>query len=351
MIINSYNKNAAIKVFTLENRHGLSAQITNFGAILLSLWVPDRRGHMADVVLGLKDLDEYQRHNPTYFGAIVGRFANRIARGRVTIGNGKYFLNTNHGPHHLHGGENGFDRVIWQATPLDVGGEDSLQLFYLSKDKEEGYPGNLSINVTYTLTAYNELKIEYTATTDQDTILNPTHHSYFNLAGEGKGDIRNHVITINADRFTRCDEDLIPTGEIGSVSHTPLDLRKPIRIGEALSQPHELLRYTHGFDHNYVLNKPGKGDELTLGAKVHDPDSGRAMEVYTTQPGLQFYTGNFLDVPSYCGKLGANYQKYAGFCLEAQYFPDSPNHKAFPSTRLIRGDIYKQLTIYKFQQI
>jgi aldose 1-epimerase len=310
---------------------------------VVSIHVPDRQGKMADVVLGFDNLDNYLRNNP-YCGAIVGRYANRIAKGRFPLDGVEYKLAQNDGPNSLHGGLKGFDKVAWKARELPQN-QPTLELTYLSKDGEEGYPGNLSVKVVYSLTDSNELRVDYTATTDKDTVLNLTNHSYFNLAGQGNGDILKHEITINADRFTPIDETLIPTGELRKVEGTALDFRKPSAIGGRINENNEQLKFGKGYDHNYVLNR--RGGRLTPAARVTEPESGRVVEVLTTQPGLQFYTGNFLDGKIH-GKGGKVYGHRSAFCLETQHFPDSPNKPAFPSTALKPGQTYHETTIYKF---
>jgi aldose 1-epimerase len=304
--------------------------------------VPDRNGRLGDVVLGYENLEGYLT-NSSYFGALIGRYGNRIAKGSFQLGGTPYQLAQNNGDNHLHGGVVGFDKVIWKAKELWGEDEVGLQLTYLSHDGEEGYPGNLSVTVVYTLTNNNELKIDYSATTDKKTIANLTNHSYFNLAGNG--DILGHELMLKADRFTPVDKGLIPTGELSSVEGTPMDFTTPTAIGARINQNDEQLIYGLGYDHNWVLNN--SGGKLALAAKIFEPTSGRVMKVYTTQPGIQFYSGNFLD-GSITGKNGEIYYKHFGFCLETQHFPDSPNHSNFPSTSLNPGQRYKQTTIYKF---
>jgi aldose 1-epimerase len=332
----------AVDLYTLTNANGLEAKIITYGGIVVSLKVPDRNGKLGDVVLGYDRLEGYLKDN-AYLGCIVGRYANRIAKGRFTLNGRQYQLAQNNGENHLHGGVGGFDKVVWKAKPVQSKDGPSLSLNYLSKDGEEGYPGNLSVTVVYTLTNKNELKIAYSATTDKDTIVNLTHHSYFNLAGSGS--VLNHHLMINADRFTPVDQTLIPTGEIRSVKGTPMDFTAPAVIGARIEQQDEQLKFGRGYDHNWVLNK--NGDGLTLAARVYEPESGRVMEVYTTEPGLQFYSGNFLD-SSITGKSKQVYQKRFGFCLETQHFPDSPNKPEFPSTVLKPGQKYATTTVYRF---
>ena len=319
--------------------------ITNFGAAVVSLKVPDRHGKTDDVVLGYDDLDGYL-HDKSYFGATVGRYANRIAHGKFTLNGTTYTLAKNDGENHLHGGVRGFNKVVWEAKDVSIAGAAALQLNYLSKDGEEGYPGNLSVQVTYTLTNNNELKIDYSATTDKDTVVNLTHHSYFNLAGQGKGDILQHQLLLHASRFTPVDATLIPTGEIRSVKGTPLDFASATAIGSRIGQDDEQLKLGHGYDHNFVLDGGTEGAPV-LAAQVYEPSSGRVMEVWTTQPGVQFYSGNFLD-DTIRGKSGSTYRRRAAFCLETQHFPDSPNKPNFPSTILKPGSQFKSSTTYKF---
>ena len=330
-----------VDLFTLTNANGMEAAITNFGAIVVSLKAPDRSGKFADVVLGFDSLDGYLGDNP-YFGAIVGRYGNRIAKGRFTLDGKEYKLATNNGPNALHGGIKGFSKVVWQAQTL---GDSGIKLTYVSKDGEEGYPGTLTTTVEYTLTDANELKISYLATTDKDTILNLTNHSYFNLAGEGVGDILGHKMQISADRFTPVDPTLIPTGELRPVAGTPFDFRQPHTIGERINSSDEQIKIGGGYDHNFVLN--GTMGTLHPAARVTEPKSGRVMEVLTTQPGVQFYSGNFLD-GTIKGKGGKPYKHRYGFALETQHFPDSPNHPKFPTTTLKPGEKYQSTTIYKF---
>ncbi|HEY8205800.1 MAG TPA: aldose epimerase family protein [Pyrinomonadaceae bacterium] len=333
-----------VDIYTLTNSHGAEAKITNYGGILTSLRVLDRDGKLDDVVLGFDNLDQYLKGDP-WFGAIIGRYGNRIAKGRFTLNGVEYKLATNNGANHLHGGIKGFDKVVWNARPLRVPNGAALELTYLSPDGEEGYPGNLSVKVVYTLTNANELKIDYSATTDKDTIVNLTHHSYFNLAGQGNGDILNHRLYINANRFTPIDSESIPTGEIRSVHGTPFDFTRMKAIGERINADNEQLKFGSGYDHNFVLN--GKMGLLRLAAKVYEPTTGRVMEVSTTEPGLQFYSGNFLD-GTLTGKGDKVYQRRYAFCLETQHYPDSPNKPNFPSTVLRKGARYHTTTIYRF---
>lgn len=331
-----------VDLYTLTNVNGLEARIMTYGATVVSLKVPDRRGKLADVVLGYESLEGYLKNSP-FFGAIVGRYGNRIGKGRFSLNGKQYTLAKNNGENTLHGGIKGFDKVVWKAKEVKKKGGNSLSLSYLSKDGEEGFPGNLSVTVVYTLTNNNELKIEYSATTDKTTVINLTHHSYFNLAGEGS--ILNHELMIDANRFTPVDEGLIPTGELRSVKGTPMDFTRSSLIGARIDQQDEQLTFGKGYDHNWVLNNPG--GKLAFAARAYEPGSGRVMEVFTTEPGLQFYSGNFLD-GTITGKGGQVYKQRYGFCLETQHFPDSPNKPKFPSTVLKLGQHYTSTTIYKF---
>jgi aldose 1-epimerase len=334
----------AVTLYTLRNAHGLRADISNYGGIVTSLLVPDRGGQMADVVLGYDSLADYLAGSP-YFGAIVGRYGNRIARGRFTLDGVTYTLAVNNGPNALHGGLKGFDKVVWQAQPYSDSIEAGLRLHYVSPDGEEGYPGRLDVTVTYALTNANALRIDYRMTTDKATIHNVTHHGYFNLAGHASGDILGHELMLHADRFTPVDSTLIPTGELRAVAGTPFDFRTPTAIGARIDADDRQLRYAGGYDHNFVLN--GEAGTLRVVGRVRDPQSGRVMEISTTEPGIQFYSGNFLD-GSNVGKGGARYGHRAGFCLETQHFPDSPNHPDFPSTVLRPGEEYRSTTVYRF---
>ncbi len=333
-----------VNLYTLTNSHGLEVRVMTYGGIIVSLRVPDQRGRLDDVVLGYDKLDGYLDKTP-YFGAIIGRYGNRIANGKFTLDGKEYTLAKNNGPNALHGGIKGFDKVVWQAEPFEKKQEAGLILRYNSPDGEEGYPGNLKATVTYTLTDQNELILDYQATTDKATPINLTNHTYFNLAGEGKGDILAHELTLNADHFTPVDKNLIPTGKIASVKGTPLDFTQATAIGARIGQQDEQLILGGGYDHNFVINRQGKG--LALAARVVEPSSGRALEVSTTEPGVQFYTGNFLD-GTITGKQGHVYKQRYGFCLETQHYPDSPNQPGFPSTILRPGQGYHTTTVFKF---
>jgi aldose 1-epimerase len=331
-----------VRIYTLTNASGVEAAITNYGGRIVALKVPDRKGAMGDVVAGFNSLDGYLATNP-YFGALVGRYANRIGHAQFKLNGVDYKLAKNNGDNALHGGLRGFDKVVWTAHEMPDGG---LELTYLSKDGEEGYPGNCKVTVRYHLTDANELRIEYSATTDKDTVVNLSNHAYFNL--KGSGDILGHVLTLNADRFTPVDAGLIPTGELREVADTPFDFRMPTAIGARIGQNDEQLKFGKGYDMNYVLRK--RGVELSLAARVEEPSSGRVMEVWTTQPGIQFYTGNNLD-GALKGKGGQVYTARSALCLETQHFPDSPNKPRFPSTVLKAGTEFKSTTVYRFSKV
>jgi len=333
-----------VDVYTLTNSHRLEARIMNFGGIVLSLRVPDRDGKLDDVVLGFDSLEPYFTNDP-HFGSIIGRYANRIANGKFTLDGVEYTLPKNNGPNTLHGGVKGFDKVLWQAEPSESKQSVALVLRYTSKNGEEGFPGNLKTKVTYTLTDSDELAIDYEATTDKTTPVNLTSHGYFNLAGQGTGDVLAHELLINADRFTAVDKNLIPTGDLRSVQGTPLDFTKATAIGARINDSYEQLVLARGYDHNLVIN--GKGSGLEFAARVHEPSTGRILEIHTTEPGVQFYSANFLD-GSLTGKQGRVYKQHYAFCLETQHFPDSPNHPSFPSTILKPGQTYHSRTVYKF---
>ena len=333
-----------VYLYTLSNANGMTAKITNYGAIVQTLTAPDKNGKIEDVVLGYDKLADYLKATP-YFGAIVGRYGNRIAKGKFTLDGVEYSLATNNGVNHLHGGIKGFDKVVWDAEPIMGEKSQSLKLTYLSKDGEEGYPGNLSCTVIYSLTDKNELQIEYKATTDKATPVNLTHHGYFNLSGNCKSDILDHELWINAATFTPVDSTLIPTGDFASVKNTPFDFNSPTAIGARINEENEQLKYGLGYDHNWVLNDVD--GSMKLQASLYEKNSGRLMEIYTVEPGLQFYSGNFLD-GSNVGKGGKVYKYRNGLCLETQHFPDSPNKPEFPSTILKPGETYHTKTIYKF---
>jgi aldose 1-epimerase len=332
----------SVDLYTLADGP-IEARITNYGGIIVSLKVPDKKGTADDVVLGFDSLDGYYANNNqkggAFFGAIIGRYANRIANATFTLDK-KYSVPQNDGPNSLHGGPHGFNNVVWKGKPISNG----VELTYLSKDSDAGYPGNLSVTVRYTLNK-GDLKIEYSATTDKNTVLNLTNHSYFNLAGQGHGNILNHQLKLNASRFTPVDSTLIPTGELKSVDSTPFDFRKSTAIGERIDADDDQIRLGHGYDHNWVLDSTG--DKLAEAAESYEPSSGRVLRVLTTQPGIQFYSGNFLD-GSIKGKGGVAYERRTGFCLETQHFPDSPNKPNFPSTELSPGQRFHGVTVFSF---
>jgi aldose 1-epimerase len=335
---------AAIDLYTLSNSAGTRVQITNYGGIVTSLLVPDREGQFADVVLGFDRIDGYLQKHP-YFGAICGRYANRIAGGRFALSGVEYTLSRNDGDNHLHGGIRGFDKMVWRAVELPLNGGTAVRLNYSSSAGEEGYPGNLDVVVTYSLTDANELRIEYLATTDAVTVLNLSHHGYFNLADGGKSEVLGHEVMIEATRFLPVDAALIPTGDLRDVRGTPMDFTRATAIGARIDSAHEQLVHGRGYDHTWVVN--GAPGQLRLAARVHEPTTGRVMEVRTTEPGMQLYTGNFLD-GTLTGKDGAVYRRRYGLCLECQHFPDSPNKPQFPSTVIKPGQRYTQTTAYRF---
>jgi aldose 1-epimerase len=328
-----------VEIFTLEEG-SLKARVMTYGARLVSLEVPDRSGKISDIVLGYESLDGYTADPKSYFGSIVGRYGTRIAHATFTLDGKRYDLPANDGVNTLHGGIKGFDKLVWKGQEIPHG----VELTLVSKDGDQGFPGTLTARVRYTLEAH-ALKIEYFATTDKDTVLNLTNHSYFNLAGEGQGDILNHLVIIPADRYTPVDSGLIPTGELAPVAGTPLDFHKATAIGARIDDPNEQMRLGGGYDHNFVLN--GKMGVLQEAARVVEPTSGRVLTVETTQPGVQFYSGNFLDGTLH-GKHGHVYAKHTGFCLETQHFPDSPNHPKFPTSELKPGETYHSVTFFKF---
>jgi aldose 1-epimerase len=333
-----------VYLYRFENAADTAVAITNFGGRIVSIEVPGRSGERKDIVLGFDELSPYQRKNP-YFGALVGRYANRIANAEFRLDGHVYSLPRNNGRNSLHGGLRGFDSVVWQSRTTVADGVPALELSYVSRDGEEGYPGELRAKVLYTLTDTNELRIDFAATTDKKTIVNLTNHSYFNLSGADSGDVLNQVVTINADAFTPVDEHLIPTGKVERVATTPFDFTTGKRIGDRIDFDNEQLRLGKGYDHNFVLNRAGHG--LALAARAVDPGSGRVLEVLTTEPGMQFYTGNHLD-GSLKGKDGATYGFRSGFCFETQHFPDSPNHSNFPSTELNPGQEFRSSTAFRF---
>ncbi|MGR4069173.1 aldose epimerase family protein [Billgrantia sp. C5P2] len=341
-----------VDVYRFTNANGIEMRVINYGGIILSLKTPDAQGEFDDIVMGFDSLDdylsdEYRQANP-YFGALIGRYGNRIAGGRFSLDGETHSLATNDGDNHLHGGRQGFDRVLWQAEPFENDEGAGLVLRYTSEDGEEGYPGRLETEVTYTLTDADELVVDYRATTDKATPVNLTQHSYFNLEGEGRGSILDHHLTINADAFTPVDDTLIPTGEIRPVEGTPFDFTQPTPIGERIEQDNEQLMFGKGYDHNFVLaEQAASSSEPVLAARVWEPDSGRLLEIATTEPGIQFYSGNFL-AGDLTGKRGQAYEHRSGFALETQHYPDSPNQADFPSTILEAGETYRSRTIYRF---
>lgn len=335
----------SVDIYTLRNMHGMEARITNYGGIVVSLTAPDRDHKFADVALGYNDLESYLKPPFPYFGAIIGRYGNRIAKARFSLNGVEYKLAANNGENTLHGGIRGFDKMVWTARELKTAAGPALSLTYLSKDGEEGYPGNLRVRVVYTLTNKNELKIEYNASSDKDTVTNLTHHSYFNLAGEGNGDILDHRLVLKADRFVATDANAIPTGELRNVTGTPFDFHTATAIGARINQEEEQLKFGKGYDHTFVVN--GRAGGLRQAAIAYEPKSGRVMEVWTTEPGVQLYTGNYLD-GTLTGKSGKPYAHRSGFCLETQHYPDSPNQPTFPTTTLKKGATYRSTTIYRF---
>ncbi|HVU54871.1 MAG TPA: aldose epimerase family protein [Puia sp.] len=332
-------------LYILKNKNGATAAITNYGARIVSLIVPDKNGAMTDVALGYDSVGKYIHQPETYFGAVVGRYGNRIAKGKFKLGGKEYKLATNNGPNHLHGGLKGFGAHVWDAKQIN---DSTLELSYLSQDQEEGYPGNLTSKVTYTLLgdSTNCLKIDYEATTDKPTVLNLTNHTYFNLNGQGSGTINNHLLQLNADKYTPVDSTLIPTGKLAPVAGTPLDFTKPTAIGARIDSPDQQLKFGKGYDHNFVLNA-NKGTGLNLAATVQGDQSGIFMEVLTDQPGIQFYGGNFMNGSDPL-KGGKKDDYRTAFCLETQHFPDSPNEPSFPTTELKPGQQYKTSTVYRF---
>ena len=335
-----------VEAYVLKNRNGMEARIMTYGGILMSLKVPDRDGKLGDVVLGHDDLDSYVKNNGPYLGALIGRYGNRIGGAKFTLDGVTYdkLAKNDNSINTLHGGLKGFDRVVWTGREEKRKDGAAVDLTYHSKDGEEGFPGNLNVTAVYTLADDNSLKIEFSAKSDKDTVVNLTAHSYFNLAG--KGDILNDIVYINADKFTPTDDKLIPTGELRSVNGTPFDFRTPTAVGARINADDEQIKRGGGYDHNWILNKAKPG-ELTLASRVSDPSSGRSMEVWTTSPAVQFYTGNFLD-GTITGKAGWVYAKRNGLCFEPQHYPDSPNHPDFPTTTLKKGETYHNEIVYKF---
>jgi aldose 1-epimerase len=332
-----------IEVFTLTNATGVEVKAITYGGIITSWRVPDRKGQMADIVLGYDDPAAYIKNNSPHFGAIIGRYGNRIGKAQFTLDGNVYKLAANNGPNHLHGGNRGFDKRLWAATTAKTPSGQGVAFTLTSDDGDEGYPGTLKVRVTYTLTDKNELIVAYEATSDKATPVNLTQHSYFNLAGQGTGDILGHELRILADRYTPVDETLIPTGELAPVEGTPFDFRKPTAIGARINSEHPQVQFGRGYDHNWVLARAAGG--LSLAAEVYEPKSGRTLQVSTTEPGLQFYAGNFLD-GTITGKDARIYRHRYGFCLETQHFPDSPNKASFPSTTLRPGTTYRTRTVF-----
>lgn len=338
----------SVQLYRLTNSSGMEVYFTNYGQRLVALYAPDKHGHLDDIVLGFSQLEDYDQDGSAYFGATIGRYGNRIANGTFSLDGTSYHLAKNNGPNHLHGGPTGFDKQVWD---VDHNTENEISFSRLSPDGEEGYPGNLRVKVRYVLTDPNELKIFYEATTDKKTIVNLTHHSFFNLKGEGEGTIGDHLLTLNADSYTPVDQNLIPYGRIVEVFGTPMDFTQPKPIAQDVETDFEQLEFADGYDHNYVLNQSPKNSQgLVFAARVHEPKSGRIMEVYTDEPGIQFYGGNFLD-GTVTGKSGKKYLRRGAFCLETQHFPNSPNQSNFPSTLLKPGDTYSSTCVYKFSVV
>ncbi len=337
-------KDGAADLYTLKNKNGMEVQITNYGGIVVGISVPDKNGQFADVILGFDSLSGYLGEHP-FMGAIIGRYGNRIAKGKFSLDGTEYTLPINNEPNSLHGGERGFDKHLWQGKGIEKEDAVGVELTRTSPDMEQGYPGTLKVKVQYWLNDNNELQIDYEATTDKTTVCNLTNHAYFNLKGEGNGDILDLELMINADQFTPVDATLIPTGESRAVEGTPFDFTEPTAIGARVDADNEQLKHGGGYDHNFVLNREGEG--MQLAATLHDPASGRFMEVLTEEPGIQFYSGNFLD-GSLTGKGGEPYNFRTGLCLETQHYPDSPNQESFPSTILNPGETYQTSTIYRF---
>jgi len=336
----------SVDLYILKNKSGFEAAITNFGGTLVSLKTPDKNGKIADVILGYDSVTGYE-NGKAYFGGTIGRYGNRIAHGKFSLNGTTYTLPKNDGENSLHGGTIGFNKRVWTAKDVSTSAGEALELTYLSKDGEEGYPGNLSVKVVFTVSAnHNSIKIDYSATTDKETVVNLTNHAYFNLAGQGNGDILGHELTLHASKFNPVDATLIPNGELRSVQNTPFDFLKPVAIGKRINQDDEQLKFGKGYDHDWVLDR-ASANSLSPAARVYEPQSGRVMEVLTTEPGIQFYSGNFLD-GTIQGKEGKSYPHRSAFCLETQHFPDSPNHPDFPSTVLKPGQHYHTTTVYQF---
>lgn len=331
-----------VELYVLKNSSGMVSEITNYGARVVTLWVPDKDGDFDDVVLGYENIEGYLNSNDIYYGATIGRYANRIGKGKFSLGGEEYTLATNNGENHLHGGNDGFNNVVWDARQID---NQKLELTYLSKDGEEGYPGNMQVRMVYQLTDDNELKVEYWATTDKTTLANFTHHSYFNLHGAGNGTINDHLVQINADKYTPVDATLIPTGVLEPVDNTPMDFREPVAVGQRIGDDFEQLKIGVGYDHNYVLNQSTQG--LNFAARVVGPKTGRVMEVLTNEPGMQFYSGNFMN-GSDTGKQNKVYKYREALCFETQHFPDTPNKANFPDAVLNPGEEYYSVCSYKF---
>ena len=342
--LKGYSKND-IKLFTLKNKNGIKIQITNYGGRVVSLYTPDKNGKFKDIVLGYDNINGYFTSNEVYYGCIIGRYANRIANGKFSLNNTEYTLAKNNDNNTLHGGLNGFNNMVWKPELIK---NNKLKLTYTSKDMEEGYPGNLSSTVIYELTENNELKIDYNATTDKSTVVNMTHHSFFNLKGPGNGKITDHILQINADKYTPVDKNLIPTGELATVDNTPFDFRNPTLISNRINKENEQIKLGRGLDHNWVLNKNQKS--VNFAAKIIEPVSGRSISVFTNEPGMQFYSGNFLNGKDK-GKNGKIYAYRTAFCLETQHYPDSPNQVNFPSVVLNPGETYNSVCIYKFDVV
>lgn len=334
----------SVHVFTLTNANGIELRALDYGGIIVSLRAPDRQGKLDDIVLGFDDIGGYEKSSP-YFGALVGRYANRIAKGQFTLDGTTYHLAVNNGPNALHGGIKGFDKVLWKAEPVQDSAGVGVAFAYTSRDGEEGYPGTLDVHVKYTLTDRNEFVIEYRATTDKATPVNLTQHSYFNLGGDGSGDVLGHVMTIDADLYVPIDTTSIPLATLAPVAGTPFDFRKGVAIGARIDAADPQIKAGNGYDHTFVINRTSTG--LTHAARVVEPTSGRTLDVATTEPGVQFYTGNFLD-GSFAGKGGHVYKRRSGFCLETHHFPDSPNHPLFPTTVLRPGEEFRSMTVYTF---